>query len=104
VFWKICRAVEPGESVYPYVFFLPRPSPFRLPVIQRIRNRKAGGPGARILKIDGETVGAVLRTRDRIRPLFGSPGRLIDSDDSVRIVLRTCAKVRIPEPLRRADR
>ncbi len=56
------------------------------------------------LVLDGEPVGAVVRTRDGVRPLFISPGHLIDVDDSVRIVLGTCAGYRIPEPLRRADR
>jgi deoxyribonuclease V len=56
------------------------------------------------LRIDGETVGAVLRTRGGVRPLFVSPGHLIDVGTSVRIVLETCAGFRIPEPLRRADR
>jgi len=56
------------------------------------------------LRFGGRTVGSVLRTRTGVRPLFVSPGHLIDIPDSVRIVLRTTAGFRIPEPLRRADR
>jgi deoxyribonuclease V len=56
------------------------------------------------LRFEGETLGAVLRTRTGVRPLFVSPGHLIDIPGSVRVVLRTAAGFRIPEPLRRADR
>ncbi len=47
--------------------------------------------------------GMVLRTRDHTRPVFVSPGHLIDFKDSLRIVLNCCKTYRIPEPLRRAD-
>ena len=52
----------------------------------------------------GETVGTVLRTRDRVRPLFISPGHLIDIKDSVEYILATTVRYRLPEPIRRADR
>jgi deoxyribonuclease V len=55
------------------------------------------------LRFDGQTVGAVVRTRTGVRPLFVSPGHLVDIPNSVRIVLRTTGGFRIPEPLRRAD-
>jgi deoxyribonuclease V len=55
------------------------------------------------LKIDQETVGAVLRTRDRVRPLFVSPGHRIDLKESIKIVLKATTVFRISEPLRRAD-
>jgi len=55
------------------------------------------------LKIDHEMVGAVLRTRDEVKPLFVSPGQKIDIEDSIKIVLISTTRVRIPEPLRRAD-
>ena len=50
-----------------------------------------------------ETVGAVLRTRDSVRPVFVSPGHRIDLEDSLKIVLACTQSFRIPEPLRRAD-
>lgn len=50
-----------------------------------------------------EQVGAVLRTRDNVRPVFVSPGHLIDLCSSVAIVLKSLTQYRIPEPLRRAD-
>jgi deoxyribonuclease V len=49
-------------------------------------------------------VGAVLRTRDLVKPLFVSPGHKIDIEHSVDIVLNSVLKYRLPEPLRRADR
>lgn len=50
-----------------------------------------------------DIVGAVLRTRDNVRPLFISPGHKIDLQTSIEIVLHCVTKYRIPEPLRRAD-
>jgi deoxyribonuclease V len=52
---------------------------------------------------NADTVGAVLRTRDNVRPLFISPGHKIDLQTSIEIVLDCVMKYRIPEPLRRAD-
>ncbi len=49
------------------------------------------------------TVGAVLRTRDRVRPLFLSPGHRIDLQDAIRITLGCVGRYRVPEPLRCAD-
>jgi len=49
-------------------------------------------------------VGVVLRTRDNVKPLFVSPGHLIDIKSAIEIVMRCVSGYRIPEPLRRADR
>ncbi len=51
----------------------------------------------------GIKVGVVLRTRDNVKPVFVSPGHLIDINSSIEIVMRCVAGFRIPEPLRRAD-
>ena len=48
-------------------------------------------------------VGAVLRTKDDVRPLFVSPGHRIDLSSSMEIVLGSATRYRMPEPLRRAD-
>lgn len=56
------------------------------------------------LTIDGKAVGAVLRTKDNVRPLFVSPGHMIDIEGSVEIILRCLTRYRIPEPQRCADR
>lgn len=55
------------------------------------------------LRYKGEIVGAVLRTKDNVRPLFVSPGNRIDLRNSINITLTCTKKYRIPEPLRRAD-
>lgn len=55
------------------------------------------------LKYEGRVVGAVLRTRDDVRPLFVSPGHGIDLKSSIRIVLGCTSRYRISEPLRMAD-
>jgi deoxyribonuclease V len=48
-------------------------------------------------------VGAVVRTRDNVRPLFISPGHRVSLKNTIEIVLQTTRGFRIPEPLRRAD-
>lgn len=51
-----------------------------------------------------EAIGAVLRTRGNVKPVFVSPGHLITIDEAVAMVLRTTAGFRLPEPQREADR
>ena len=51
---------------------------------------------------DGNVVGVVLRTKDRVRPVFVSPGHRVDLPTSIRVVLECCQGFRIPEPLRLA--
>ncbi|HEX8961285.1 MAG TPA: deoxyribonuclease V [Geobacteraceae bacterium] len=55
------------------------------------------------LMLKGETVGAVVRSRDRVKPLFVSPGHLVTLGDCIELVLRCCTRYRIPEPVREAD-
>ena len=50
----------------------------------------------------GRTVGAVLRTRDRVAPLFVSPGHRCDIESAVGLVLATTRKYRLPIPARLA--
>jgi deoxyribonuclease V len=50
----------------------------------------------------GNIVGAVVRTKDNVSPVFVSPGHKVDSDSAVRIVLETCRGYRLPEPTRLA--
>ena len=52
----------------------------------------------------GRTIGTVLRTRDRTRPIFVSIGHRIDLRTAVRMVLAATTHYRIPEPLRAAHR
>src|SRR2546423_8080131 len=59
----------------------------------------------------GETVGAAVRTKDRVAPVYISPGHLIDLSDAIKLALRCVkgyqpsdasltskSKYRIPEP------
>lgn len=50
----------------------------------------------------GEVVGAALRTRDGVAPVYVSPGHLIGLAASCRWVLALCRGVRLPETTRRA--
>ncbi len=55
-----------------------------------------------LLRDEEKVLGAVVRTKDTVKPLFVSPGHRINLDTSVKIVLE-CARVsRLPEPLRKA--
>lgn len=54
------------------------------------------------LRYEGKRVGSVLRTRDGVKPLFISPGNLIDQGSCRRIVLACCTRYRLPEPSRLA--
>ena len=55
-----------------------------------------------LIRKEGREVGAVLRTKDKVKPLFISPGHRIDLLTSIQIILTACTKFRIPEPVRRA--
>jgi deoxyribonuclease V len=52
----------------------------------------------------GRRIGIVLRTRDNVKPLYVSPGHLVDFDDCLRIVLGVTKGYRLPEPVRYAHR
>lgn len=59
--------------------------------------------GSRVdLLLDGDIVGAVVRTRDRVRPLYISPGHRCDTASAVRLTLACCTRFRLPEPARLA--
>jgi len=47
-------------------------------------------------------IGAALRTQVDVKPLYVSPGHLIDLPHSIEFVLSCCRKYRLPEPLREA--
>jgi len=81
-----------------------------IPSIGCAKSRLVGdytGPGSRKgqkaeLIYRGTIIGEVLRTRDRVKPLFISPGHLIDLNNAVEVVLTCIGKYRLPEPIRRA--
>ena len=45
---------------------------------------------------NGETIGTVLRTRSRVKPLFVSPGHLCDLKSAIDVVLATATQYRQP--------
>jgi deoxyribonuclease V len=47
-------------------------------------------------------IGAVVRTRSKVKPIFVSPGYGVMLNDCIKFVLETCSKYRIPEPTRQA--
>lgn len=54
------------------------------------------------LKDGGEIIGAVVRTRTGVKPVFVSLGHRIDLPTSIDFVLATGGGYRLPEPTRRA--
>jgi len=64
---------------------------------------QAAGSKTPILQ-NSELVGFVLRTRDRVKPVFVSPGHLMDPESAARIIRDCCRGYRLPEPLRQANR
>jgi deoxyribonuclease V len=82
-----------------------------IPTIGCAKTKLIGGyiePGIKkgqysFLKHRGKIVGVVLRTRENVKPVFVSPGHMIDLKKAIDIVLNCTSKYRIPEPLREAD-
>ena len=60
-------------------------------------------PGNRAMLVDKEeVVGAALRTKRRVKPVYVSIGHRIGLDDACRWVLACCKGYRLPEPTRLA--
>lgn len=47
-------------------------------------------------------IGAVLRTKENTKPVYVSPGHLMDLHHSIEFVLACCRHYRLPEPIRAA--
>jgi len=54
------------------------------------------------IKDGTQRIGSILRTRDKVAPVYVSPGHLINQEDAVRWVLKCSLKYRLPEPTRQA--
>lgn len=52
----------------------------------------------------GEVIGAVLRTREGVRPVYVSPGHRVCLETAVRFTMACVTRFRLPETTRRADR
>lgn len=57
-----------------------------------------------VLRDKGERIGAVLRTRANVQPIFVSIGHRISLRTAVRVVLACCTRYRLPETTRAAHR
>jgi deoxyribonuclease V len=81
-----------------------------IPVIGCAKSRLTGehnepglGPGSRSLLIDKrEVVGAVLRTKAHVKPVYVSTGHMIDLESAVSWIMASCRGYRLPEPTRLA--
>lgn len=51
-----------------------------------------------------EVIGRVVRTRDRVKPLYVSTGHRVGIESAMEFVLRFTTRYRLPEPIRFADR
>jgi len=51
----------------------------------------------------GERIGSVVRTREKVKPIYVSPGHLVDHPSSRRIAMACVTRYRVPEPTRIAD-
>jgi deoxyribonuclease V len=54
-------------------------------------------------KADGETIGAVVRTRDATRPVYISQGHRVSLRTAIDLTLQVTGQYRIPRPTRVAD-
>jgi deoxyribonuclease V len=52
----------------------------------------------------GECIGAIVRTRDHVKPIYVSIGHRISLATAVEVVLASCTRFRLPEPTRLADK
>ena len=83
-----------------------------IPVIGVAKSRLIGSfdpvsseKGASVPLIDkGEVIGAVLRSRAGMRPLFVSIGHRVSLDAAVALVIAAAPRYRLPEPTRLADK
>lgn len=55
-----------------------------------------------LLRHDDEIIGHVVRTKNRTKPVYVSPGQLIDQKSATHWTLASCRGYRIPEPTRQA--
>jgi len=55
-----------------------------------------------LLDSSGQEIGALLRSRKRIKPLYISPGHRVAVATATQLALSCCHKYRLPEPIRAA--
>lgn len=52
----------------------------------------------------GDVIGAALRTRPGVKPVYISPGHLADLPSAIEVVMACVTRYRLPEPIRAAHR
>ncbi|KXB00266.1 hypothetical protein AKJ47_00435 [candidate division MSBL1 archaeon SCGC-AAA261G05] len=55
-----------------------------------------------LLKDKGETIGAAVRTRANVKPVYVSIGHKVSLEKAIEIALKTAPKYKLPEPIRAA--
>ena len=55
-----------------------------------------------LMMYKNKAVGAAVRTKKKVSPVFVSPGHKIDIESSINTILRVCRGYRLPEPTRQA--
>ncbi len=55
-----------------------------------------------LLTLNGRNIGAVLRTKKSVKPVFVSQGHKISLQTAINVVLSTCTCYRLSEPVRKA--
>jgi deoxyribonuclease V len=68
----------------------------------RLIGQQKGDHGPIVDLDTGQVIGAGVRTRAHVRPLYVSPGHLCDLQDAIHWTIRCAGLYRIPEPLRLA--
>lgn len=63
---------------------------------------EAGATEPLVDRKTGERIGTVFRTKSKVKPVFVSPGHLMDIESSLRVIRQCVGKYRIPEPTRQA--
>lgn len=61
------------------------------------------GSWSPLMSKEGGVIGSVLRTKDNTKPVFVSPGHMLDTESAREIALECARGYRIPEPTRWAD-
>lgn len=57
-----------------------------------------------LLAPDGQVIGAMVRTRTGVQPVYVSVGHRVDLDWAIQFILSCCKGTRLPEPIRQAHR
>jgi deoxyribonuclease V len=61
-----------------------------------------GAGGSSALVWQGEVIGTVYRSKNRVAPIIITPGHRLGRESATRLVKACCQGYRLPEPLRQA--